>query len=309
LAAPTVCRNGFSDVNFCSFHSATNLATIRRVIRRYTGSEFLLFMQAEHSALTERLAGRTGGRHITPPADRSVLARSMSLHDAGWDEFDAPPRLSPQRYPLDQAEAAWQTSLSALRGSTLRGIDAGDDVAFRVSVFGLHQSYDAGRPTEGPLRFDPNDLRKKFEVNKYQHAEIELQEVIRIRKEMRIDSPRRLGLAMEYSDPAERQLAVDVRLMQLIDWIAVAAMARELPASPLMPVLDHAGNWVTPLLALADPERVRVAPWPFDVGEIVETIRFRRYPAVPTRSLPEFQHAFPQIPVESMQIAVLPSAS
>ncbi len=276
------------------------------VIRRYTGREFLLFLHAEHSALAEKLAGMVGGTAIAGPRSVTQLTQALAVHDIAWHEFDLSPRLSPQRYPLDQAEATWQQMLQASRIATARALKIDPYVGLLVSIFGLHQSYDAGRPTEGPLRFDPADLRKKFEVNKYQHAEIETQEAVRLQLGMSIEQSRRFGLSADLNHPAERQLAADVRLMQLIDWLSVAALARELPAAPQNPILSADDSWVTPIISLAEPERVRVSPWPFAEPSIRLRASFRRYPALPTRSIPEFQHAFAGTHEETIEVTFLP---
>jgi hypothetical protein len=271
------------------------------VIRRlHNNREFWLFPQADNARVAAELARVAGGGKLIAPAHRTSLERALALHEAGWADTDAAPSLNAQKLPQDALDAHWATSLAAwARAVQIVREQHPDDLIAHllVSIHGLQQSYDVGKPTERASRFDPQEMRKYFEANKFQHREIELQEAIRAELGMAVDQPRRLGLAVDVlPDVREKSLTNDYRWMQMLDLLSLSLFATDVMAAPIGPIYDSAGQLQTFRLARVDALSMTVAPWCFDVpGPIRVQASYRRYPALPTRSVPEFQHAMASI--------------
>ena len=291
---------------------------IALVIRRQEGNDFFLITQAQHALHAAELARHLGNAVVRGPHDALPFRAAAQVHDAGWDAFDDTPRLSARKLPLDILEAPWQIAVPAWAETSRLVLDAKGpaadlQVALLVSIHTLNLSHEASRVNEGPTRFDPGELRRMFEVNKFQHAQIEIQEFLRPELSLAIDQPRRLGLSMHLTDSREQQLANDYRLLQAIDLLSHCACAGQVlinPVGPLLAALPSTGyvslQLKTASSNISSPDRLIVSPWPFDCGAISFDILFKRYPAHATRSLPEFQFFYSQAPDESLTIVVAP---
>jgi hypothetical protein len=277
------------------------------VIRRYQGNEFWLFTQEQHAQIAGRLMACVGGSRWTLPTRPDSLKLAALHHEAGWRVIDAHPLLSNQRYPLDALEAHWSIALDAWLGSTRHVDSLGDDYAtLLVSILGLQQSNDVGKITERASRFDPSEMRKAFSANQYQHREIEIQESIRPKLGLAIDEPRRLGLAVDLLAGPEKTLANDYRWLSVIDAMSLSILATDVIAGPLGPLLTGTGLLDHIKLRRSGPATTLVDPWPFDIPEIRVNAVYRAYPAVPTRSLPEFQHQYASTVEKSVELFVRP---
>lgn len=283
------------------------------MIRRlHNNREFWLFPQAENARVAAELARVAGGPNLVAPAHRASLERALALHEAGWELTDAAPTLNAQKLPADALDSHWSISLAAWTRAVqaVREAHPDDLVAqLLVSIHGLQQSYDVGKPTERASRFDPQEMRKYFEANKFQHREIELQEQIRQTLGLAIDQPRRLGLATDVLlDPREKSLTNDYRWMQMLDLIALSLFATDVVAAPVGPIYDAKGQFVSFRLSRVDAFTMTVSPWCFDVpGPIRVRANYRVYPALPTRSVPEFQHAIAAVEPTSAEFAIRPA--
>jgi hypothetical protein len=263
------------------------------VIRRFQGKEFWLFTQEQHALIAGELARHVGGSKLVGPSKPDSLVTAARYHETGWAPIDHYPLLSPQRFPLDALEAHWSVSLDAWLSST-RAMDThGDDYAtLLVSILGLQGSNDVGKISERASRFDPSEMRKAFSANQYQHREIEIQESIRPKFGLAIDQPRRLGLAVDLLSGPEKTLANDFRWLSAIDVMSLSLLATDVVANPLGPIVSTAGSLDTLRLRRSSPTSMIVEPWPFRVDRISVVARYKPYPGVPTRSLPEFQHQY-----------------
>lgn len=280
------------------------------MIRRlHNNREFWLFPQAENARVAAELARVAGGANFVAPANRTSLERALALHESGWEQTDAAPTLNAQKLPADALDSHWSVSLAAWTRAVevVRERHADDLMAqLLVSIHGLQQSYDVGKPTERASRFDPQEMRKYFEANKFQHREIELQESIRQTLGLAIDQPRRLGLAVDVlPDAREKSLCNDYRWLQMLDLMALSLFATDVVAAPVGPIYDTKGQLVSFRLSRVDAFTITVSPWCFDVpGPIRIKASYRVYPALATRSVPEFQHALAGIEPTSAEFSV-----
>ncbi len=66
-------------------------------------------------------------------------------------------------------------------------------------------------------KFDMSKMTEQFELNKFQHREIERQERLRKELGMNTDRPLKFGLAFAGTDLKEDQLLFNFRLLQAMD--------------------------------------------------------------------------------------------
>jgi len=279
------------------------------VIRRQAGQDFLLITQREHVRLASHLAQHAGGKFVRAPHDRPAFLDAVDRHDVGWDALDEPPRLNARKWPMDVLEAPWQIAVPAWAQTTRLALEgASPRTSLLVSIHTLNLSYDASRVNEGPKRFDISELRRMFEVNKFQHGQIEIQELLRPELGLSIDQPRRLGLSMDLRDVAEQHLANDYRMIQACDLLSYSACVGDVVANPLGPLYaaGPGGEFVSVLVRKLTQTKLTLSPWPFDCGEIRFAVNARRYPAHATRSLPEFQYFYSQAHDEPLTLEIAP---
>jgi len=95
------------------------------MIVRPLASGALAIPQSAHALLAFQLADHWGNRETPYPAPRADVLAAVLLHDAGWDDPDATPRLGPDGTPLAfdswpaaEHEAIWRASVerAAARG-------------------------------------------------------------------------------------------------------------------------------------------------------------------------------------------------
>jgi Protein of unknown function (DUF3891) len=215
---------------------------------------------------------------------------------------------------MDVMEAPWQLSVPAWAESSRQALEqASPMTALLVSIHMLNLSHDASRVNEGPMRFDVPELRRMFEVNKFQHAQIEIQELLRPDLSLAIDQPRRLGLSMDLRDAGEQMLAHDYRLMQSCDLLSYSICKGDLIVNPLAPLYSNegsgafgSGTFVSVQVKKLGETQFALSPWPFEGGAIRLAVKCKRYPAHATRSLPEFQYFYSQADEEELVLEVVP---
>src|SRR3954451_11877586 len=164
------------------------------MIRRRVGDEFWLIPQHDHAILSGELAKHFGNaKFAKPQAASSVLG--VSVHDCGWPTHDEQPTLNKDRLPIDVFETSPEIGLSVWTESSRRAAAQDTYAGLLVSLHSLSLSALATSQVFDNEKFDVNDSRVRFEVNKFQHAQIELQEKLRHQLGLRTDIPLRLGLS------------------------------------------------------------------------------------------------------------------
>ncbi|HMO26473.1 MAG TPA: DUF3891 family protein, partial [Tepidisphaeraceae bacterium] len=246
---------------------------------RETDAHWHIIAQHEHARLSGILAEHVGNERFAGLC-RDEATIGIALHDAGWQTIDrdAPP-LTPVGKPADVFECDLAVSMQAWSASSQLAADVHPYAGLLVSLHGLRLSSDAGTSSPGkPSKLPEGDLRLRFEFNKFQHAQIELQEQLRPRLGLRTDRPLRLGLSEDSVDLDEAMLASDFAWLRAMDAISLIACMDRAPFDTTPPVpLQPAGGTIR-LKTRRRGERLIVGPWPFNTLAIECTIAMTRIP-------------------------------
>ncbi|HQY89912.1 MAG TPA: DUF3891 family protein [Tepidisphaeraceae bacterium] len=275
------------------------------MIRRPEQREFFLFTQATHARVTSELVRLVGNERIASPANRDLLEQAARHHEDGFADHDSSPKLNGQKYPIDSNELTWQSLLPAWSKSTDESIKIDPWVALLVSVHGLQLSNDISRAPDGPRRYEMAEMRRMFEANKFQQRQIEIQEKLRASLGMKVDEVRRMGIAHDLNAPREMDLAIDYRLLGAMNVVATALLAGESVAGVAPHVHEKSGALVQLILRMHE-RRLMISPWPFANDRVSINANFKRYPALPTRSVPELQYQYGQLPEETIELILAP---
>lgn len=262
------------------------------MIRRTHPEGVAVIRQDDHARVCGSLLRAWGSSAFPRPNAFKGLFAAAVLHDCGWDQADFSPEPTRDGLPPDvfdppttstsSADAALSKLLNAWARSAQLAEVAGPWAQLLVSVHGLTLSaYAAGRANTLPLR---------FLFNRFQHAQIELQEHLRRRLGMSLDWPLQHGLVeltaapQARADEREMRLLEDYQHLQALDLLSLAMCCQSPPTDRSGPVGPE--GLVLRWQLLDDVERtLRVSPWPFTL----ERVRLR----VPMRVLKpgRFDHA------------------
>src|SRR5688572_21284245 len=217
------------------------------MIRRQVDGEWRLITQHDHAIPSRQQAGQVGERGYEAP--QPAAGRGIAMHDCGWPlHDDAGPTLNPKGQPLDVFESPPHVAAMVWPESARRAAAEDAYAGLLVSLHVLSLSVLATTPTAVVHeKFDLSDSATRFEVNKFQQQQIELQEDLRRTPGLRTDEPRRFGLAERSDDPRERQLTYDFRLLQAMDKLSLNICCTNPPAEMVEPLLTHPGGPDRPL--------------------------------------------------------------
>ncbi len=273
------------------------------MIRRDAGSDWLLISQPDHAAVAARLAAHVGGRRFAPLiAQRDSVVAAVAAHDDGWNEHDQAPIIDAHGRPLDVFDAPRAVALTAWSASTERAtIAAGPYAGLLVSLHGLSLSIRAA----GTGGFDLSTARAVFEVNQFQHREIERQGHLREAVGLPTDIPLQHGIAEPGASAGDDRLTYHFRLLQAMDLISLCACCTHPPADRTDELLPTPGARPWRLRISRDGRGVvRVTPWPFDAARIEMSVRCRRLPARPFDDVATFRAAHAAAPVETIPVVL-----
>lgn len=264
------------------------------MIRRIAGNDFLLITQTDHAAFSGFLARRIGN-DLFSPVDAEVIA-AIAHHDDGWPLHDESPTLNGAGLPLHVFETPAQLAIRIWSASVDRAMDLGPYAALLVS---LHQLALSDFVTMNRKDSTPRDV---FEMNKFQHRQIERQENLRKALGMRTDVPLHLGLAAPRVNPPEDRLRFHFRILTLCDRLSLELCC----GTPLFPLIEEifpraGGAAVSVRTNLEDDRAMWVDPWPFDAERLSAEVPCRRVPATTFATEEEFRAAFAATPVESVR--------
>lgn len=297
------------------------------MIRRAQDGAFLLIPQHDHAVSSGKLAEHVGNGRFARPEPRDAVLRGVSLHDGGWPLHDEQPTLNPQHLPFDVFESKPEVAMMVWRASVERaagGLSAAPlDEAEGASSHSV--PFSCAHPYAGLLvslhvlalsrlaieasnskaeRSPAHPNRVLFEVNKFQHKQIEIQEQFRRQLGLATDQPLTFGLAESSSDPREQQLIHNFRLLQALDQISLAACCTQPPADHTTPLPPRPAAAPVTLSLKREGNDVWVDPWPFDVDQIPCSIPFRRIPSEPFEDEPTFRRVYAAAPVEKLSLLV-----
>lgn len=238
------------------------------MIRREVGDEYWLIAQNDHAILSGQLAEQFGGPGIQSPTQSAITG--IAMHDAGWPLHDDAPTVNNDHIPIDVFESRREVALKVWTASADRAAAVDPYAGLLVSLHSLALSVFASTQTSFKHeKVDMSDPRTRFDMNKFQHRQIELQEQLRQKLGMRTDLPLRNGLAEESDDPREKQLIFDFRLLQALDKISLGICCTKPPFAKIEPVHLTAGDRPIGLqLDRPDAHLLLLRPWCFRAQEI-----------------------------------------
>lgn len=265
------------------------------MIRHHQHNDWLLFTQHDHALLSGRLAERIGGSVLARPSPQTV--QGIALHDCGWPLHDDAPTLNPAGLPLHVFETPPPIATSVWSASARRAANKEPYSGLLVSLHVLNLSF-----MSLESHHDPRDV---FELNKFQHAQIELQEHLRPQVGLSIHRPLTHGLAEPGASPEEDALLFDFRLLRAMDALSLALLCSENLSVSMEGLQSHsAGPEVNIRVDRPEPFSVVLSPNPFDAPSLEIPVPFRRLPAVPFRSDAEFREAYARAPVETQLVRI-----
>lgn len=266
------------------------------MIRHRHGKEFFLFTQHDHALLAGKLAETISGSVLARPSASAI--KGIALHDCGWPVHDDHPTLNAKGEPLHVFETPPGIATQNWTASARRAADVDPYAGLLVSLHVLHLSL-----MSQASHTAPDDV---FELNKFQHAQIELQEQLRPKVGLRIDRPLTHGLAAPGTSDAEDLLLFDFRLLRAMDAISLSLLCSE-PLSITMDGLRAKPGGEPIQLSVEQLEEftVRLQPWPFRPGPLQYMVAFRRGPAKAFSDEACFRTAYSQAANENTPVRLV----
>jgi hypothetical protein len=274
------------------------------MIRRRVGDEFWLFTQHDHALLSGELARHFGGVNLfkePEPFDRTILG--IALHDCGWPLHDDMPTLNSKGEPLDVFETPPHIGLKVWSASADRAATRDASAGMLVSLHALSLSNLAMSQTHS--HYNWNDPRLRFEMNKFQHARIEMHDVLRGKLGMRTDIPLENGLALRSAEPAEQNLIFNFLLLQAMDKLSLDICCTEMPF-PIIPMVPTApGSQCVHLsVTRSSAEEIRLEPWPCKSAKVEAEISYRVLPAASFENEATFRSDYAAAPARRLALQI-----
>ena len=273
------------------------------MIRHRSGNDFLLFTQNDHALFAGELARRVGNERFAPPAPFEPTVRGIAMHDSGWPLHDDAPVLDRHGWPMHVLQSTLEIAVQVWNASVELSSAHHPWSGLLVSQHVLRLS---ALPHEGSGRDGKQpDTRVVFELNKFQHRQIEIQEALRHSLGLRTDIALRLGLAQPGTNEDEDLLLVAAGWMRVLDSISLDICCDR----PLFDAIDYIfpKGGVQPV-RLTIGHRARFAltldPWPFDAPQIASEIPFRRVPVRAYASLEDFRETYAAAPTEKTVLRI-----
>ncbi len=269
------------------------------MIRRDDGSDFLLITQHDHALLAGEFARRLGNLCIEPPLPYEETIEGIAHHDCGWPLHDDSPTLNSAGLPLHVFESPVSLATQVWSASVARAMNLGDYQGLLVSLHAFNLSAIHLQHAKGLSRGD------MFEMNKFQHRQIEIQEDLRGRLNLSNEVPRRLGLAKQGASAGDDRLLINFRLLTAMDRMSLSLCCGELLFPKMEDVLPGPGK--SPMLIeLEMPQAglMVVRPWIFDQGEMECEVPARRIRGGAFDSLEAFREAYQRAKSEPLKLTL-----
>jgi hypothetical protein len=268
------------------------------MIRHTEGQHWLLFTQHDHALLAGRLAEQFGGGEFAKPSPQAI--QGVALHDCGWPLHDDRPTLNSKGEPLHVFESPVWIGCQVWSASARRAANMELYAGLLASIHAMHLATFAAQ--------FHNSQRDLFEINKFQHDQVEFQEGMRRALHMRMDIPVNHGLAQPGVDAQEDQLRFDYHLLRALDQVSLALLCSEKlfdaieleprpGAAPARLRLDRAGDF-----------SVRLDPFPFITSPLRFSVPCRRLSAVTYSDVETFRDAYFDAMPEGIEVTVTASS-
>ena len=264
------------------------------MIRRVEGTHWLLVKQVDHAALSGFLAGHIGNGNFARLQPAAITA--IGAHDAGWALHDDCPTLNSAGLPLHVFETPPVLSTRIWNASVAAAETHGAYVALLVSIHQLALS-------DLTIRSHRGTRRDVFELNKFQHKQIEQQESLRKQLGMRIDTPLHLGLAKPGVSEQEDRLRFDFSMLTLCDRLSLELCC----GARLFPVIERiipapGAGGLTIRTDMSTDLTLIVNPWPFGSDKLQAEIPARVIRAQPFADVEAFQVAYAAAPTQTVRM-------
>ena len=272
------------------------------MIRRDAGEDWLLIAQTDHAALSAQLAAHVGNARFA----KASAFEAIALHDAGWPLHDDEPTLNSQQIPLDVFETPREIALKVWAASADRAAAVDPYAGLLVSLHSLSLSIHAtSAPPKKTEKFDVQKMHEQFEVNKFQHREVERQEQLRRRLGFNTKLHLKHGIAEAHASKEDDQLRFDFHLLQAMDLMSLCLCCTELPQKESNDVLTSVtGKSIRFKFERDNLGRLRVDPWPFDVDRMELNVPCRRIRAMKFDSLEQFRLVYRGAPTDFLTVTV-----
>ena len=239
------------------------------VIRREVQGEYLLISQHDHALIAGELAEHFGNGQFARPEPRASALQGVRLHDCGWPLHDDEPTIDKDGKPLDVFETPREIALKVWTASAEKASPIDPYAGLLVSLHVLSLSVFASSQTSFVHeKFDLSEPSEKFAVSKFQHREIERQEMLRTQLGLRTDKPTHHKHPHEVTQKKEDQLTFNFRMLQAMDTISLAACCTKPPAAQSQDVIPQLRATPIRFNIARRGDDVLIDPWPFDQPQI-----------------------------------------
>ena len=269
------------------------------MIRRVAGDRFLLITQDAHARLSGRLAERYGNARFAAPEPRRAVVAAVGMHDCGWPLHDEQPTLNKEGLPVDVFETPLPLALKVWQAGVdrMEGEEAYARLLVSLHVLGL-SAYAASHV---------HTRSEVFELNRFQHKQIEVQEQLRRALGLSTEIPLRLGMATDGKDEAEERLKRNHTILQAMDRLSLALCCTDVVFPKIENVVPKPGSAAVTLTFTRTGETaVKVEPWPFGAAVLTDEVAYRAVEARKYASVEEFREAHGKATVEMMELTVHP---
>ena len=274
------------------------------MIRHRTGDHFVLIAQHDHAQLSGRLATHVGNTLFAPPTPYQETVDGIALHDCGWPLHDLSPTLNPQGLPLHVLESSMAVAIPVWSESVRRAAEHNAYSGLLVSLHVLNLSALA-ESRDQQVHERHRDRKELFDLNKFQHKQIEVQENLRRELGLRTDVPLHLGRAAPGTGAREDLLLFGYHLLKLLDAISLDLCSGGDLFEKVDEVYPRPGD-VALTLRIQHPADFELAvdPWPFDQPVIRSEVPGRRVPAQRYENESEFQDVFAAATVDRVAVTI-----
>lgn len=260
-----------------------------------------LITQDDHARLSGQLARHLGGRLIQKPTDDRLIT-AVTQHDCGWPLHDDAPSLDTQGRPRDVFDSQPPASFAVWQASAERAAAIDPYVGLLVSLHSLALSLHLASTTN--LATDPAAV---FDLNKFQHRMIELQEQLRKSLGFRTDLPLHNGLAETVGDPNEKRLAFHFRLLEAMDQLSLDACCTNPPVQRIQIPTAPGSRSISLTTQRTNDTTLQIAPWPFEVPTLTLSIPYRALAAHPYTDVTRFHADLKSAPMQELAIELVPT--
>ena len=278
------------------------------MIWQQQGRDVVLISQNDHAELAGILARKVGNGLFAPPSPFESVVSAIGEHDCGWAEADQRPEIDSQGLPSHVFEVDILTAIAAWERS-VQTVLAGD--AYAGLLVSLHTMSLANHAAaKQPPPEDELARQRVFRVRRFVHQQIEIQEQIRRRLEMRTDLPLRGGLAEEGRSPHEDLLRANFFLLEFLDQISLNLCFGRLVFQRIEMLYPRPGEGPTAARIGGDAQSgMTLSPWPFNCEKLELDIPAQRIGPGPYRSQAALCDACENAAKDLVRVVLRPAGS